>query len=137
MWCKALRIMDDYRQEDLPCEMMDDGSSAVMLMDVDDSDGRTYRLEIWSTPDASAATAYVVFNPWSEADEGPNAGAAYADGHVDEDGFLCLGNEHGSHTLEESPYPLRFVLARAIYWCECFSYYKENGWFPQPRRGEA
>ena len=98
-----------------------------MTEDVDDSDGRRYRLKISSTPDGQHALAYCLRNPWDPVR--PNAGRSYWDGHVDRDGFICLGND-SRRILAVSPFSLKFAVRRARYWCTGFSAYMEMGTFP-------
>lgn len=93
-----------------------------------DPDGRLYVLEYVSTPNARHAIVFCRKNPWGST---PNAGVEYHIGHVASNGFLCLGSDHKSQRLLDSPYPLEFVIKRARYWCTAFSYFKETGTFPQ------
>ena len=60
-----------------------------------------------------------------------NAGESYGSGHVDDNGFLCLGNRHSGQGLEDSPYDLDYVIRRARFWCIGFSVLKETAEFPQ------
>ncbi len=93
-----------------------------------DPDGRIYRLEYHATDDARRAVAFCLHNPWGDDGE-PSAGEDYFEAHVAEDGFLCLG--HGSHrTLARSPFDLTYAVQRARYWCTAFSFFEENGVFP-------
>ena len=102
----------------------------VMIEDVTDPDGRIYRLEYCATADGRRAVAYCRFNPWGEAGQ-PDAGESYEDGHVMENGFLCLGDD-AVRELGKSPYDLEFTIKRARYWCTGFSVLKETGEFPNP-----
>ena len=34
--------------------------------------------------------------------------------------------------VEMSPYDLIFTITRARFWCTAFSFFKEQGWFPDP-----
>ena len=92
----------------------------------DPGDGRVYRIEIESTPDGRHAIAFCRFNPWGDI----NGGEEYQTGHVDSNGFLCLGPDHRGKDVESSPYELGFVIKRARYWCTGFSVLKETGEFP-------
>lgn len=100
----------------------------VMIEDVTDGDGRMYRLEYRSTPDTHHAIAFCRWNPWGTL----NGGEQYTVGHVDSDGFLCLGKAHTGKGLCDSPYDLEYVIARARFWTTAFSILKETGEFPQP-----
>jgi len=106
---------------------MEDGH-VVMLEHHSDPDERMYTMEYQSTPDGRHAIAWCRFNPWG----GKNGGESYSEGHVDDEGCLCLGSKHFS-TVEYSDYPLEVVIQRARYWCTAFSVLKETGTFPQPR----
>lgn len=104
----------------------DDGSIA-MIEDVSDPDDRMYRMEFRATPDGRRAIAYCRYNPWGSV----NGGEEYADGHVADDGFICMGTQHTGRGLNDSPYSIEYVIERARYWCTGFSYLKEHGEFPQ------
>jgi hypothetical protein len=101
----------------------------VMIEDCTDPDGRIYRMEYQSTPDGRHAAAFCRFNPWGRT---PNAGVSSVDGHVWEDGSLCMGSRHYGGSVDGSPYDLATVIQRARYWCTAFSVLKETGEFPQP-----
>lgn len=98
-----------------------------MTEDVNDSDGRLYRLKIRSTPNGKQAVAWCLSNPWDP--RRPNAGRSYWDGHVESDGFICLGNG-SERRLVASPFTLKFAVLRARYWCTGFSAFMETGVFP-------
>lgn len=121
----AANIMRSFNRHALISE--DDGV-VTMIEDVmdDPGDRRWFRLEIRSTPDAGRAIAYCLHNPWG----GRNGGAEYTQGHVAEDGFLCLGSEHRDRELSSSPYSLEYVIRRARYWCTAHSAFQETGEFP-------
>jgi len=105
-----------------------DADGAIcMIEDWTDPDGRMYRMEYRSTPDGNHALAFCRHNPWGG---GPNSGVNYATGHVNTDGLLCIGNDHGSD-YARSPYNLATVIMRGRYWCTGFSVLKETGSFPQ------
>jgi hypothetical protein len=99
----------------------------VMIEDVADPDGRLYRVEIQSTPDGNHAIAWCRHNPWG----GVNGGVGYTTGHVDSDGFICVGDQ-SIRALGESPYDLSYVITRVRYWATGFSVLKETGSFPNP-----
>ena len=108
-----------------------DGSTA-MIEDVRDPDGRLYRIKYRSTSDGQHSAAFCCWNPWG----GKNGGAPYTAGHVREDGFLCIASG-ATDNVATSPHALPYVIARARYWCTAFSYFKEKGNFPNPRRRDA
>ena len=97
----------------------------IMIEDVSDPDGRIYRLEYQSTADGRHAIAFCRFNPWGTL----NGGEAYEVGHVDANGFLCVGKQ-SVKTVRASPYDLRYVIQRSRFWCTAFSVLKETGEFP-------
>lgn len=103
-------------------------SVITMEEDVIDSDGRRFRIKIYSTPDGRHAVAFCISNPWDP--RRPNAGRSYWDGHVDEDGFICLGDD-SNRTLTASPFQTKFAVLRARYWCTGFSVFMETGRFPE------
>jgi hypothetical protein len=98
----------------------------VFIEDIADPDERMYRLEYQSTPDGRHAVAFCRFNPWGAL----NGDEDYQTGHVDPDGFICVGDQ-SVKSVAESPYDLRFVVQRARYWCTAFSVLKETGEFPK------
>jgi hypothetical protein len=100
---------------------------ACIVEDVVDPDGRWYRMEYRSTPDAEHAVAFCIHNPWG----GKNGGAEYAAGHVASDGFLCLGTGV-TRTVANSPFDLKTAILKSRYWCTAFSAFKETGRFPNP-----
>jgi len=104
-----------------------EGDEVIIIEDVSDPDGRLYRLEYQCTPDARKAVAICLSNPWG----GVNAGTSYWETHVDDEGFICVGSSSIKH-LENSPYDLEYVVARARYWCTAFSVFMEQGEFPEP-----
>lgn len=97
----------------------------VMIEDWSDPDGRIYRLEYQSTPDGRHAIAFCRFNPWGSL----NGGEEYEKGHVDTNGFLCVGLQ-SVKALQQSPYDIRYVIERGRFWCTAFSVLKETGEFP-------
>jgi hypothetical protein len=99
----------------------------IMIEDVQDADGRIYRLEYQSTPDGAHAIAFCRFNPWGAL----NGGEEYLIGHVDSNGFLCLGKQ-SVKAVSKSPYDISYVIQRSRFWCTAFSVLKETGRFPQP-----
>lgn len=99
----------------------------TMTEEVNDLDGRRYRLKVFSTPDGRHAVAFCLSNPWDP--KRPNAGRSYWEGHVDEDGFICLG-DNSNRTLTASPFRTKFAVLRARYWCTGFSVFMETGRFP-------
>lgn len=99
----------------------------TMAEEVDDSDGRRYRIKVCSTPNGRHAVAWCLSNPWDP--RRPNAGRLYWDGHVDRDGFICLGND-SRRSLAASPFTVKFAVLRARYWCIGFSAFMETGVFP-------
>ena len=101
----------------------------AIIEDVTDPDGRMYRLEYQTTPDGQHATGFCRFNPWGGT---PNAGESSIDGHVFEDGSICMGREHYGGSVDGSPYDLQTVVQRARYWATAFSVFKESGEFPNP-----
>ncbi len=100
----------------------------TMTEEVNDSDGRRYRLKVYSTPDGRHAVAFCLSNPWDP--RRPNAGRSYWNGHVDSDGFICLGND-SERSLPASPFTVKFAVLRARYWCIGFSAFMETGVFPE------
>ena len=100
----------------------------IMIEDVMDPDGRIYRIEYRSTPDAQRAIAFCIYNPWGDK----NGGESYRKGHVANNGFLCLGPDHGDKELKNSPYDLKYAILRGRFWCTGFSVLKETGSFPNP-----
>jgi hypothetical protein len=104
-----------------------EGGVDVMIEDVADPDGRIYRLEYQSMPDGRHAIAFCRFNPWGAL----NGGEEYPVGHVDANGFICVGKE-SVKTVQASPYDLRYVIQRSRFWCTAFSMLKETGQFPTP-----
>jgi hypothetical protein len=129
--------MNDYRQHAIVLGVLAGKNVAHIIFDVKDADGRPYRLEVQSTPNGRNAIAFVVHNPWTTKNEGPNAGTSYEDGHVAENGFICLGEHHTSQDLLDSPYPVDFALKRAVFWTTLFSYFMETGefWHPDEEGG--
>ncbi len=109
----------------------DDGVD-VMIEDVADPDGRLFRVEYQSTEDGRHAVAVCRYNPWGSV----NGGEEYEVGHVDADGFICIGKA-SVKSVESSPYTLVFAIARARYWCTAFSVLKETGEFPEPTGDQA
>jgi hypothetical protein len=99
----------------------------VMIEDVSDPDGRIYRLEYQSTPDGRHAIAFCRFNPWGSL----NGGEEYQVGHVDANGFVCVGKQ-SVKSVQASPYDIRYVIQRTRFWCAAFSVLKETGQFPNP-----
>ena len=106
--------------------------TVVMIEDVTDSDGRMYRLEYRSTADGRRAVAYCRWNPWSPG-RSPNAGVSYGTGHVSSSGLICVGSKATSN-LASSPYNLEFTIRRARYWCDLFSFFKQNGYWYNPAK---
>ncbi len=100
----------------------------TMTEEVDDSDGRRYRIKVCSTPNGRHAVAWCLSNPWDP--RRLNAGRSYWDGHVDKDGFICLGND-SRRGLTVSPFTVKFAVLRARYWCIGFSAFMESGVFPE------
>lgn len=109
---------------------IDDDGEVAMIEDWADPDGRIFRLEYRCTSDGKHAVAFCRYNPWRRGKGGMNAGELYDEGHVDENGFLCLGDDHPDQNTASSPYDVRFVIPRARYWCTGFSVLKETGEFP-------
>ena len=102
-------------------------STAVMIEDVADPDGRMYRMEYQSTPDSRHATARCLSNPWGGKTGGDSNPLR---SHIFSDGTLCMGR--GRTSLFGSPFDLADVIQRSRYWCTAFSVLKETGRFPQP-----
>lgn len=102
-----------------------DNGVEVMIEDHVDSDGRIYRIEYQSTPDGKHSIAFCRFNPWGAL----NGGEEYTVGHVDQNGFICVGKQ-SVKAVHASPYDLQYVIQRARYWCTAFSVLKETGAFP-------
>lgn len=125
--CEALREIERHEPDELVA-IHQGGGGVVIIEDWADPDGRKYRLEYQSTEDGEHAIAICRYNPWGGKGN-PNAGVNYLDGHVAEDGFLCLA-ESTTRELEESPYDLDFAIRRARFWCTAFSHFKENGSWP-------
>lgn len=97
-----------------------ENGKAVFLEDVQDPDGRWYRIEYECDPSGSHANAFVRHNPW-----GGNP-HSYHESHMDDnDGFLCLG-PHSSKV--SSPYDLPYAVKRARLWCAGFSHMREKGY---------
>ena len=105
---------------------VDDDGATVMIEDVADADGRLYRLEYRSTSDGAHAVAFCCHNPWGDV----NGEEPFESGHVDENGFICLGPDHEGQEIEDSPYDIAWVIQRARFWCTGFSVLKETGAFP-------
>lgn len=122
---RAEQIMRSFNRNGLICP--DDDGAVAMIEDVTDPDGRLFRMEYRSTPDGKRAIALCRHNPWGTV----NGGESYANGHVDDNGFLCLGSRHSGQDLDDSPYDLDHVIRRARFWCTGFSVLKETGEFPQ------
>lgn len=99
-----------------------DGSVA-MIEDHTDPDGRMYRIELKSTPDACHAIAYCRYNPWG------NNPYSYPDSHLKDNGFICLC-QNATETLSNSPINLKDAISRARFWCTGYSYLREHGSFP-------
>ena len=106
----------------------DEDGRICFIEDVADPDGRLYRIEVQSTQDGSQAIAFCRSNPWGYL----NGGESYDRGHVDENGFLCIGCEHRGQNLEDSSYDVRYAIQRARYWCTGFTVLKQTGSFPDP-----
>lgn len=100
-----------------------------IIEDIRDPDGRMYRVEYESTLNGSHANAWCRSNPWNRAD--PSCGKSYHDGHVGNDGFLCL-HTNATRTLPQSPIGLEVAIQRVRYWTIAFSVFMETGTFPQP-----
>ena len=99
----------------------------IMIEDVFDPDDRIYRLEYQSSDDGTHAVAWCRYNPWGSL----NGGEEYEIGHIDSDGFICVGS--GSvKSVPASPHNLSYIIERARYWCTAFSVLKETGTFPHP-----
>lgn len=98
----------------------------VFIEDFADPDERMYRIEYQSTSDGQHAVALCRFNPWGAL----NGDEDYQTGHVDSEGFICVGDQ-SVKSVTESPYDLRFVVQRARFWCTAFSVLKETGAFPK------
>lgn len=133
----ALAIMRQRAQAHLPWGILpgSGGRIATMLIDLRDLDGRVYRLEFQSTLDGQHAVAIIRYNPWTRPGQGPAAGESYTLGHVSPSGFICLGGEHPSESVTDSPYALDWAIRRVEYFVSAFSRLKETGTFPQPRSG--
>lgn len=112
-----------------PLEIGEEDDGAIYMVeewwDADQEDARCYVLEYFASPDGGSAIAYCREAPWYiEGD--------LLEGHIGDDGQLCLGSETVTDVWS-SPYDLEFVVLRSRYWCTAFSVYKETGHFPQPR----
>lgn len=101
----------------------DENRLVVGIEDVIDPDGRIYRLEYRSTPDAKHAIAFCLSNPWDRSK--PNAGQNYTKAHVATDGLICTGGEV-HRTVPRSPYRLDWTIERARFWCIAFSAFMET-----------
>ncbi|RJU83120.1 MAG: hypothetical protein DWB93_03805 [Candidatus Poseidoniales archaeon] len=109
-----------------------DSSNAVYIEDVWDceEDARMYRIEYVSTLDGNRAIAFCRSNPWNRSDV--NCGYSFSTGHVDKDGFICIGNSNYDRNVSQSKINLETTVERARFWCLAFSVLKETGSFPQP-----
>jgi len=121
-----MRALQVYRRFNATDPIYEERGALVLIEKWADPDGRRYRLEYRSVPDAAKAVAICLHNPWG----GRNGGEDYHVGHVAEDGFICLRSGYGNRTLSGSPVDLEFVILRARFWCACFSYLKEHGAWP-------
>lgn len=126
--CAAVRVMRELNPNAF---MAVESGELVVIEDAWDcsDDGRLYRLEYRSTLDGAKAVAFCRSNPWNRRDV--QAGASITQGHVFDDGLLCLGSDH-ARTTQQSPRSLRDTVLRARFWCTGFSVLKETGSFPNP-----
>jgi hypothetical protein len=96
-----------------------EGAKEVFIEDVQDPDGRWYRIEYQCNPDGTNARAKVAYNPW-----GSNT-YSYLQSHLSSSGDICLGT---GMTSTSSPYDLKFAVQRARFWCTGYSFLRENGY---------
>ncbi len=96
-----------------------ENGNEIFIEDVQDPDGRWYRIEYQCKADGSNARARVLHNPW-----GSNS-YSYSQSHLNSQGDICLGSGMGSTT---SPYDLAFAVERARFWCTGYSFLRENGY---------
>jgi hypothetical protein len=125
--CKALQLIRQEIPQPVVCGIHPTTRIVHVIFDEFVDGGVWFRLEVQSLQDASRAICFVRFNGWSTDRTDFTAGTRYLDGHVaPTSGFICLGDQHLNESIEDSPYPLLYVLQRAKYWCIAFSYMKEH-----------
>ena len=98
---------------------VDDGN-ICMVEDCTDPDGRMYRIEYQSTPDARHAIAWCRYSPWGSVSQP----------HTINGGMICIGAGAHDSRPGHSRYDLETVIRRARFWCTAVSVYHETGEFP-------
>jgi hypothetical protein len=112
---QAVRIMTELNRNALHGR---ENGYEVFIEDVQDPDGRWFRLEYRTREDGTDAHAFCRYHPWGVNRFG------YHQSHLREDGFICVG----SHLSDEySPYDLEFAVKRARFWAGGFSTLNERG----------
>lgn len=96
-----------------------EGGKEIFIEDVQDPDGRWYRIEYQCEADGSNARAKVRYNPWGSNSYG------YVQSHLSGNSDICLGT---GMTTTTSPYDLEFAVKRARFWCTGYSFLRENGY---------
>lgn len=89
----------------------------IFIEDYNDADGRPYRLEYQCNPDGSNCSAWVRHNPWGD---NPHPSTRC---HLFSNGKICLPSGNSG---------LRATVQRGRYFCNAYSYFRENGTFPNP-----
>ena len=124
---KAIRLMKAANPRAL---IAMEGEFAVMIEDVLDDklpQGKLYRIEYKSTPDANHSAAYCVWWPHGPITTIPAAHVHLRDGR----GWICIG--HGaSSVVTDSSIDLDVCIKRARYWVMAMSYFKQTGQFLNP-----
>jgi hypothetical protein len=113
---KAEEIMSQLNSSALASE---ENGLKVFVEDIQDPDGRWYRVEYRCRADGSGANAWCLYNPW-----GSNP-YNYRESHLSSDGLLCLGTATHSSA---SPYSIDYVVARSRFWCTGYSFLREHGY---------
>ena len=90
----------------------------IIVEDVQDPDGRWFRMEYSTSDDGRTGQAWCRHNPW-----GRNP-YDFLKSHLhNDDNHICLGDR---------PVDLETAIKRARYWCVAFSVLMETGTFPNP-----
>lgn len=86
------------------------------LEDVEDADGRMYRLEYRCNPAGHSALAYCLSHPW------PRASIPITDSHLMSNKSICT-----SARAHQGGDDLEFTVLRARFWCTGYSFLREHG----------